>query len=137
MFDPENFKGYSLKALKDLAGVRVLAFPSRRLMEIDVALRKPFEGWKPDPVLSEEGEELAFKYWGYSPVGQNVIGEYQIVPMLTGLFWEVEHSAIYKPAPELRGVVRSLEMREPIANVHKALRQFEDRFEALVQHVPE
>jgi hypothetical protein len=53
--------------------------------------------------------------------------------MLTGLFWEVEHSAIYKPSPQLRGVVRSREMKEPIQNVLSALRSFEEKFEELVQ----
>ncbi|MGH9584156.1 MAG: hypothetical protein ACRD4O_14605, partial [Bryobacteraceae bacterium] len=62
-----------------------------------------------------------------------LLGEYQIVSMLKGLFWEVEHSAIYKPSPQLRGIARSLEMKEPIANVHRALRRFEEEFEELVQ----
>jgi hypothetical protein len=98
-----------------------------------MALQEPFKGWTPDPVLGEEGEHLALKYWGYCPASQSITGEYQIVPMLMGLFWDVEHSAIYKPSPELRGIARSLEMREPIADVLKALRQFEEEFEKLVQ----
>lgn len=68
-------------------------------------------------MLGEHGETLAFKYWGISSASKDVLGEYQIVSMLTGLFWEIEHSAIYKPSPQLRGVTRSLEMKEPIANV--------------------
>ncbi len=68
-----------------------------------MALQEPFRGWLPDPVL-DEGEQLALKYCGYCPASRSVTGEYQIVPMLTGLFWDVEHSAIYKPSPELRGV---------------------------------
>jgi hypothetical protein len=111
IFDPDHAEDYTLKTLKDLAGVRILAFPHRRLTEIDVALREPFEKWTPDPVLGEEGEQLAFKYWGHCPASYSITGEYQIVPMLTGLFWDVEHSAIYKPSPELRGITRSLEMK--------------------------
>lgn len=137
IFDPDNAEDYTLKTLKDLAGVRVLAFPHQRLKEIDVALQGPFAGWTPDPVLSEEGERLALKYWGYCSVSQGITGEYQIVPMLTGLFWDVEHSAIYKPSPELRGITRSLEMRKPINDVLKALRRFEESFEALVQRASE
>jgi hypothetical protein len=133
IFDPDNAEDYTLQNLKDLAGVRVLAFPHQRLKEIDVALQEPFAGWTPDPVLSEEGEQLALKYWEYCSAGQSITGEYQVVPMLTGLFWDVEHSAIYKPSPELKGITRSLEMREPIADVLKALRRFEERFEALVE----
>ncbi|HEY1949849.1 MAG TPA: hypothetical protein VGG97_22745 [Bryobacteraceae bacterium] len=84
-------------------------------------------------MLGEKREKLAFKYSGYSPASKNIVGEYQIVSMLTGLFWEVEHSAIYKPSPQLRGVVRSREMKEPIQNVLSALRSFEEKFEELVQ----
>lgn len=133
IFDPDNAEDYTLKNLKDLAGVWVLAFPHQRLKEIDAALQEPFQRWTPDPVLNEEGERLALKYWGYCPASQIITGEYQIVPMLTGLFWEVEHSTVYKPSPELRGITRSLEMREPIADVLKALQRFEETFEILVQ----
>jgi hypothetical protein len=133
IFDPDKDEGYTLKTLKDLAGVRVLAFPHGRLEEINTALQEPFAGWTPDPVLDEDGKQLALKYWGHCPASQSVTGEYQIVPMLTGLFWEVEHSAIYKPSPELRGITRSLEMRGPIADVLEALRRFEETFETLVR----
>jgi hypothetical protein len=56
--------------------------------------------------------------------------------MLIGLFWEVEHSAIYKPSPQLKGVLASLEMQEPIENVYKALNDFESEFERLVRNAP-
>lgn len=128
-----DFRGYTLKSLRDLAGVRVLAFPRSRIGEIDAALRKAFDEWTEDPVLGEQGEKLALKYWGLSPASGDIVGEYQIVSMLTGLFWEVEHSAIYKPSPQLRGVTRSLEMKKPITGVFKALRRFEEEFERLVQ----
>jgi len=110
----------------------VLAFPRRRLGEVDIALRKAFPKWEEDPVLGEQGEKLALKYWGSMPASKQISAEYQIVSMLTGLFWEVEHSAIYKPSPQLRGVARSLEMQRPISNVLQALRQFEEEFESLV-----
>lgn len=53
--------------------------------------------------------------------------------MLTGLFWEVEHSAIYKPSPQLKGVARSLAIRERRQEVYKALRAFEEEFEKRVR----
>jgi hypothetical protein len=53
--------------------------------------------------------------------------------MLTGLFWEIEHDAIYKPDPELKGVAESLEMRERTGDVLKALQRFEDEFERLLR----
>lgn len=81
IFDPDRAEEYTLKSLKDLAGVRVLAFPPGRLAEIDVALREPFPSpiWEPDPVLTDGGETLAFKYSGYCQASDKVPGEYQIV----------------------------------------------------------
>jgi ppGpp synthetase/RelA/SpoT-type nucleotidyltranferase len=40
---------YTLTSLNDLAGVRVLAFPRRRLAEIDRKLRKVFSSWTAAP----------------------------------------------------------------------------------------
>jgi hypothetical protein len=54
--------------------------------------------------------------------------------MLTGLFGEVEHAAIYKPAPGFRPVVQSLRMRERSAAVLDALRAFEAEFEYVVEN---
>jgi ppGpp synthetase/RelA/SpoT-type nucleotidyltranferase len=71
-FDPDRAEEYTLTDLKDLAGVRVLAFPLRRRAEIDMALRGIFPLWTADPVLGDQGETLAFKYWGYCPAGQKV-----------------------------------------------------------------
>lgn len=127
----EHPERYSLTFLKDLAGVRVLAFPRRRLIEIDSTLRKKFH-WKPDPIVGD-GEVLAFKYCGYGKASQKIKGEYQIVSMLTGLFWEVEHSAMYKPDPELRGVARHLGMEQRRKEVLQALKGFEEQFETLLQ----
>jgi hypothetical protein len=52
--------------------------------------------------------------------------------MLTGLFWEVEHAAIYKPAPRFHGVADSIEMKQRRTAVLEALRAFETQFENLV-----
>jgi hypothetical protein len=130
-FQREHPERYSLTSLKDLAGVRVLAFPRGRLIEIDSELRKIFH-WKPDPIIGN-GEVLAFKYCGYCKASRKIKGEYQIVSMLTGLFWEVEHSAMYKPDPELRGVARHLGMEQRRNEVLQALKAFEEQFETLVQ----
>jgi hypothetical protein len=115
-----------------LAGVRVLAFPRNRLDEIDAALRKTFPRWKADPISGAGGQAL--KHWGYCrPASKLVFGEYQVVSMLTGLFWEVEHSAIYKPAPHLKDVVESLSMQERARVVLEALDEFEVEFERLIR----
>ena len=135
IFYPDRIETYTLTNLRDLAGVRVLAFPRSRLAEVDLVLRQAihFRKWTADPVRDDTGEMLAFKYWGYSPASNKISGEYQIVSVLTGLFWEIEHSAIYKPSPRLKGVARSLGMRKRSQDVLQALRAFEDEFERLVR----
>ncbi|MGA2536251.1 MAG: hypothetical protein ABSF53_09560, partial [Terracidiphilus sp.] len=117
-FDPDNPDGYSLLSLPDLAGVRVLVFPNSRLVDVDAALRNHFPDWVYKPVKDDRGATLAPKYYGYcSEVSNKVLGEYQIVPMLLGLFWEVEHSAMYK----FREVANSKEMQMHRTNVERAL----------------
>lgn len=137
-FDRDRPELYTLTDLNDLAGVRVLAFPRIRLTEIDQELRKLYPDWAPDPVPGddEDSEPLAFKYYGYCQANKKVKGEIQIVSMLIGLFWEVEHSAIYKPAPELKGVARAPEMRERIHDVYRALWAFEETLERLSRSSP-
>ena len=134
IFDPGRADSYTLSGLRDLAGVRILAFPQSLLIQIDQELRQHFLSWKSDPVRAEGGETLAYKYYGYcGEASSRVQGEYQVVPMLTGLFWEIEHDAIYKPDPELKGIAESLEMRERTGDVLKALQRFEDEFERLLR----
>jgi hypothetical protein len=123
---------YSLTGLNDLAGVRVLAFPRSRLDEIDRNLRGVFPSWTSDPI-EEDGELQAHKYYGYCEASDRVKGEYQIVSMLTGLFWEVEHAAIYKPDPRLRRIALHRGMQERTRDVAKALKAFEEDFESLAR----
>jgi ppGpp synthetase/RelA/SpoT-type nucleotidyltranferase len=135
LFDETN--SYTLADLRDLAGVRVLAFPPSRLQEIDRSLRDIFRDvsdrpWTADPVR-ENDETLAFKYWGYSLASKKIMGEYQIVSALTGLFWEIEHPALYKPSPHWKGVARELAMQVRSREVLVALRAFEEEFERLVR----
>jgi hypothetical protein len=104
-FDRDRPTLYSLTHLNDLAGVRLLAFPRRRVTEVDQELRKRFESWQSDPVpgLEEGDPPRAFKYYGYcKEASTKVRGEYQVASMLIGVFMEVEHPAIYKPAPNSR-----------------------------------
>jgi ppGpp synthetase/RelA/SpoT-type nucleotidyltranferase len=63
-FDRDRPRLYTLTDLKDLAGVRVLAFPRRRVTEVDQGLRKRFRSWKADavPGLDENDQPRAFKY---------------------------------------------------------------------------
>jgi hypothetical protein len=121
-----------------LAGVRVLAFPHTRLAEADRKLRERFPSWTADPVPgdNENDEPLALKYFGYCRASDRIRAEFQIVPMLTALFWEVEHSVIYKPSPSLKGVARSLEMQQRTRDVLNALKAFEDEFAKLIRRDP-
>src|SRR5579863_8151032 len=75
-------------------------------------IRRVLEHLEADPVLGERGETLAFKYRGFCEASSKVSCEYQITSVLTELFWTIEHSAIYKPSPQLKGVARSLTMRK-------------------------
>lgn len=131
-FDPGRAELYTLRSLKDLAGVRVSVFPRRRWSETDEKLRSLFNSWAPDPVRGDDGGILAYKYYGYCDVSDKVMGEFQVVPMLTALFWEVEHATIYKPSPNLKGVARHARMKECNEKVVKALNEFEEQFEKLV-----
>ncbi len=124
---------YTLTSLNDLAGIRVLAFPRSLLTKVDVALRRRSPFWQSDPV-EYDGELTASTCYGFCPeASAKVKGEYQIVPMLTGLFWEVEHSAMYKSASSLKGVTRSPEMQQRYKEVLNALKAFEEEFEASVR----
>jgi ppGpp synthetase/RelA/SpoT-type nucleotidyltranferase len=134
-FDRDWPRLYTLTDLKDLAGVRVLAFPRRRVTEVDQGLRKRFRSWKADavPGLDENDQPRAFKYYGYcKEASAKVRGEYQVASMLIGLFMGVEHSAIYKPAPELRGAVLELGIKQRRKEVYDALRAFDEEFEAVI-----
>ena len=138
-FDKDRPEPYSLAELTDLAGVRVLGFPRNLLEETHQILRKRFSDWTPDHSESDEieGAPLALAYHGYhKEASSKVRGEFQIVSMLTGLFWEVEHSAMYKPTPQLKGAALSRRMRLRRREVQQALRDFEEDFEALIERDP-
>jgi ppGpp synthetase/RelA/SpoT-type nucleotidyltranferase len=123
----------SLTTLNDLVGVRILAFPKCRVIEIDAALRYRFPAWTPDPIppLPGGANSLALKYHGYLSEDCCVRAEIQLMSMLMGLFWEVEHAALYKPGERLRGTGIALKMQPRYADVINALDTFEAEFETL------
>ncbi len=135
IFDPDHPEIYTLRTLHDLVGVRVLAFPATRANQVDSYLRSQFGDWTPDPVIDKEtGQQLATKYYGtYAESKSWLVCEYQIVSTLIGLFWEVEHAAIYKPAPSLKRLEPV--MREQTSAVNSALKAFEDEFERQLNKV--
>lgn len=134
LFDQSHPADYSLTRLRDLAAVRVMVFPQQRLEEAQRALEPTLAGWTADPVDAADPSDrpLALKYYGKWSSSASIIAEVQIVPLLIGLFWEVEHTAIYKPNPNLRGVVRSEAVIQRRNDVFAALRAFEAEFEAAI-----
>jgi hypothetical protein len=135
VFDPDRPNDYSMLHLPDLAGVRVLVFPNSRLVQVDNYLRTRFFDWTFDPVNDDSGTALGLTYFGHRPLISNKVrGEYQVVPMLLGLFWEVEHSAMYKPAPAFRDVAESKHMRRLRADVERSLKAFEVGFEDFIRN---
>lgn len=135
LFDTDRATEYSLLALRDLAAVRVMAFPQQRVHDAHHALVSLLSGWIPDSVPAVDGSSapLALKYFGTWNSDSRVTAEVQIVPLLIGLFWEVEHAAIYKPNPNLHGVVRSENVIERRNEVIDPLRAFEVAFESAIR----
>ena len=130
-FDQSRTRSYTLTKLKDLVGIRILVFPRARIPSINDALHKHFPSWKADPVpgLTTTDEPLALKYFGHCEASKKIRAEYQIVPMLTGLFWEVEHSAIYKADPRLQGATNNPDIKERMRAIYKAFEDFEHELE--------
>jgi len=128
VFDRDAPERYNLLSLRDLIGIRVLVFPSSRAIEVDAVLRSEFSDWTPDPIIDNK-QRLAFKYNGrYVESSEGVLCEYQIVSTLVGLFWEVEHAALYKLEPNLKAGLAPF-MKKQTSAVYRTLKRFEDEFE--------
>jgi ppGpp synthetase/RelA/SpoT-type nucleotidyltranferase len=136
-FDVDRSAGYSLTTLPDLMGIRVLLFPQRRLDGVRRILESEarLAGWKHDHIPNPEPVRapIGFKYRGFWNPTDTFQSELQIVSLLVGLFWEVEHSAIYKPTPELQGIASSISMKARNDAVLKALQQFEEEFDRQIK----
>ncbi len=130
-FDENAPENYSLTSLPDLVGVRVLVFPRPLLGQVHTVLRSKYSDWNADPV--ETGippKWRAWKYYGRCSAGPSIQAELQVVSMLTGLFWHVEHDAFYKPLdPTLRGAVNKPTVREKAEAVYDAFEALEDTLE--------
>jgi hypothetical protein len=131
VFDRDRPESYNLLSLRDLVGVRVLAFPSGIANEVDKLLRPGFKDWEFEPI-EDGGVRLGSKYNGhYAESMEGLACEYQIVSTLIGLFWDIEHAAIYKQAPNLKGL--GPVMRDQTSAVYLALKAFEDEFERQIE----
>jgi hypothetical protein len=135
VFLKETPARYTLTDLPDLAGVRVSAFPRSRLEEVLRIVRDEYGEWTPDPVTTGAPPRvLAWKYHGYIRASPCVRAELQVVSMLTGLFWQVEHGALYKPRdPALMGAVRRDRVQRPVERVYDAFDEIEDVIERELQ----
>ena len=134
LFDCEKENSYSLLQLHDLVGFRILAFPRALLESINSKIFSELEGWHSDPVYADEQKELLYmyKYDGFLRQNDPVAIEIQVMPMLIGLFSDVEHDALYKPKEEYKNINRALEMRQLKEEVVKSLNAFESAFERYV-----
>jgi len=132
VFDPNRGGTYTLTDLRDLAGVRVLAFPRTRWIEANDLLRAVFSSWESRPMKDPLSKSiLVHKYNGYCSSTDQIRAELQISPMLIGQFLDIEHSAIYKPSPELEGAKPM--MRDHTNAVFSALQAFDAELERLMQ----
>jgi hypothetical protein len=112
-----------------------MAFPERRVSDARSALEATLSTWTADPVpaIDTLGTPLALKYFGKWSSDARITAEVQIVSLLIGLFWEVEHAAIYKPNPDLRGVIASSSVIRKRDEVLNALHEFETAFEEAIR----
>ncbi len=133
-FLPNQAEEYSLLKLKDLAGVRVLVFPRRLMEEVDKQISVSLSGWTPKPIKRDDASEeiLVKKYFGYIDNTKDIYGEYQITPMLIGLFWQVEHAVLYKPSSVLKGIEDDFLIRAKREAIYTAFDEFEKRFDDIV-----
>lgn len=131
LFDQDHPHNYSLRSLPDLVGVRVLTFPERRRNDVRRVLASTISGWTADPIPGIPND----KFHGYWSQGDACEAEIQIVPMLIGLFWEVEHSALYKASPNLRGIEKTKTMLDLREAVYGALNTFELEFDRYAESV--
>ena len=135
-FNPDLMSSYTLTSLKDLVGVKVLTFPRKLRVLADSALRETFPDWTADPF--REGSKLGFKYVGRSAANDTISAEYQILPTFVGMFWDLEHTAVYKRDPALASSRREvIALKEKSSEAILALIAFEDSVERSFQEGPD
>ena len=108
-----------------------MAFPKSLLEEVHVTLRTQYFDWTADPVQTVMPSRLlAWKYHGFCSASLRIRAEIQIMSMLTGLFWHVEHDTFYKPHdPDLRGAAKKLTMKSHINHIYAAFEELEAALE--------
>lgn len=125
-------ESYSLKQLKDLVGLRILAFPASVMEAVNNIVLEKFGDWKADH--KKHGAMQVYKYYGALGF-EKIPCEIQVVSMLTGKFWDVEHSALYKPSSAFKGAIEAnFEIRDLYEEVMNKLAEFETAFEGAIQN---
>jgi hypothetical protein len=134
-FDEDASTSYTLTNLPDLAALRILVFPKSRLEDVHAIVRAKYAEWTSDPVKTGTPPRFrAWKYHGFCSTSSRVRAELQLVPMLTGLFWQIEHDAFYKPRdPVLMGAAKKPVIRERTERVYEAFDELEDVLERELQ----
>jgi len=132
IFDPAQ--KYSLAELKDLVGFRILVFPESLISTVNKIVTEKFSSLKSDPVLKKGNPEdiIALKYHGYINEHDKFQSEIQIVSMLIGLFWEVEHFTLYKQDPSFKGVI-SEDLKNQNDKILDALEEYSILFESTLR----
>lgn len=130
-FDDNKPSQYSLTSLPDLAGLRVMIFPRLLLKEVHTTLLMKYGNWVSDPVISAAPARLlAWKYHGFCTASPEIRAEIQIMPLLTGMFWHVEHGAFYKPRDKtLEGIARTPLITTLVDHVYTAFDDLENVLE--------
>ena len=125
-------ESYSLKQLKDLVGLRILAFPANVMEAANKIVINKFSDWQADH--KQHGAMQVYKYYRVLGV-EKIPCEIQVVSMLTGKFWDVEHSALYKPSPAFKGAIEAnFQIRDLYKEVMDKLAEFEAAFEAVIRN---
>lgn len=138
-FDEDAPLRYTLTSLPDLAALRVLVFPKPRLEEVHKIVRSKYADWTSDPVITGTPPKFrVWKYHGHCSTSSRLRAELQVVPMLSGLFWQIEHDAFYKPRdPILSGAVKKPIVRERTEAVYDAFEALEGVLEQEIQRYAE
>lgn len=135
LFDEDTPTKYSLANLPDLAALRISVFPRSRLEAVHSTLRSKYAEWTSDPVRTGTPPKWrAWKYCGFCSASSRVRAELQVVPMLTGLFWLIEHDAFYKPREStMKGAASKPAIRERTERVYDAFDELERVLECELQ----
>lgn len=108
-----------------------MVFPAGLITKVNKIITTKFRSWKSDH--HKLGKTiLCKKYDGLPSKKLKIRCEIQIISMLTGAFWDIEHFALYKPDPAYKGMKENLTMRRLRDEVLVKLAEFEKSFERLI-----